>query len=638
MADSLVFQMQRGPFQNNGATPWFSTISLGTPGQPLKMAIDTGTNITWTTSSLCPKDRCQHYSAGLFDYKASSTFSFTDNLQRPYSFGPWGTMQVESGTDVLTAPDGSSLTAQLLLAADYAGDQFKQLDWDGGIGLPSSSAYVEAHSSFLFQEWLQLGRIDPRQPYVAFDWDADTKSGTCQMGGVDASKIKGPHLFLPWSVYSQLPGVEYIWATDLKSWSVGGETLASDIKFALDSGSSQFKGDDNVMRQTLKHIARGGHPEVVLEFADGEITLGANLYNIKVEEGPQKGQVLPQFTPLGLPELVLVGSVVMEHCYTVYEYQVVERSPKLYSVAPVGIWLFNRSHGPQIITRSSARSFDPGPRTVASKKIILTPPIPVQSRLETVAGTWKNDYGSVMTLSVSGNQVSGTYESSTGSSGKYPVTGYQLEAAATPEHGQPIALAIEWHSTGNDPADPSWNWSSGLCGQISITDKAQVLTLSHLLVATSDFPGLADSATYIDKLTYRRVSAEQNLYSAVTHDEPVPDALNGTWVATDGSVLKLSVHACDQHRFGLVRGNLSSVSGDIEVSGFTDINAAASGLSLQSVSLTAARESAVISWSGSLDRTNNQLSVMLMSSTPTAATHSYVQTQISALSFKRKPE
>lgn len=97
----ITLAMQRGPYQNNGATPWYSTLLVGTPGQPLKLSLDTGTNITWVTSSLCAADRCQHYSAGRFDYQASSSFTFTDCLQRPYSFGPWGTMQVESGTDVL---------------------------------------------------------------------------------------------------------------------------------------------------------------------------------------------------------------------------------------------------------------------------------------------------------------------------------------------------------------------------------------------------------------------------------------------------------------------------------------------------------------------------------------------------------
>ncbi|WP_256579824.1 MULTISPECIES: avidin/streptavidin family protein [unclassified Pseudomonas] len=640
-ANGLVFPMQRGPFQNNGASPWYSTMALGSPGQPLKLAIDSGTNISWVTSTLCPPGKCAHFAGARFDYRASSTFEFTDCLQRPYSFGPWGTMQVESASDVLTVPTGSVQPIKLFLAANYDGDQFKQLDWDGGIGLPCSSAYIEGRSSFLFQDLIGSGRLDPMHPYVAFDWNSSDRSGTCQMGAFDTSKTRGPGLFLPWSLYSRLPGVEYIWSTELKSYSVGGETLANNVSFALDSGSSQFKGDDKIMGRTLALIARGARPDVVLGFAEGEITLGADLYDLLVEEGPQKGQTVPQFAPLGLPDLVLVGSLVMEHCYTVYEYQVVQCGQEVYSLAPVGMWLFNRPDGPQIITRSSSRSFNAGPRPVVNTKVILPGPaveVPA-TRRKSVAGTWKNEYGSVMTLAVTGNRIRGTYQSSTGSTGKYEVTGFQLGTPASPALSQPVTLAIEWHSTGDDPADPSWNWCSGLNGQMSVTPAGDRLQLSHLLVASSDFPGLAGQGTYIDKLTYRRVDTAALDDSGAEPLEmlPIEDALNGTWVADNGTTLELIVYASSQRRSGHVRGQLSTPEGNVEVSGFTDINALASRLALQSVSLTAAQtqESSVSSLCGSLELQGEVLNLFSVTSSATTPQRSYLATQVLALRFKR---
>ncbi len=633
----LVFPMQRGPFQNNGATPWYSTIALGTPGQPLKLAIDSGTNITWVTSTLCPPDQCTHFGAGRFDYQASSSFTFTDCLQRPYSFGPWGTLQIESASDVLNTPSGATLPMKLFLAAGYGGAQFKQLDWDGGIGLPCSSAYVEGRSSFLFQELLRSGQLDPAHPYVAFDWNANDQGGTCQMGAIDQSKTHGPHVFLPWSMYSKVPGVEYIWSADLKSYSVGDETLATDVTFALDSGSSQFKGDDRIMQQTLARIARGGSPEVVLEFAEGEITLGAQLYNVLIEEGPDKGRTLPQFAPLGLADLVLVGSLVMEHCYTVYEYQVVKCGHEVYSLAPVGVWLFNRPDGPQIITRSSSRGFIAGARPVATGKVTLPAPAVHPLRSTSVAGTWKNDYGSVMTLTVTGNQISGVYQSSTGSTGKYAVTGYQSSSAATANQGLPVALAIDWHSMGEEPADPSWNWTSGLCGQISLVEHEEVLELSHLLVASSDFPGLAQQGTYVDKLRYRRCSPgvteclDANTFLQTKIDNP----LTGRWMTPDANVLTLTVEAQSKGRFGRVTGTLSGPAGAMEVTGFTDICAVERGLTLQSTAITAAQETGVLSLCGTLDLKSDVLELSILTCTPTAPTLTYVQTRLSSATFKR---
>ena len=638
--DGFTLTMQRGPFQNNGATPWYTFIPVGTPGQLLKLSLDTGTNITWITSTLCSPDRCQHYSAGRFDYQASSSFTFSDCLKRPYSFGPWGTMQVESGSDVLTL-NNTALPTQLLLAADYTGTQFHQLDWDGGMGLPSSSAYVDAGSSFVFQTLMNSGKIDPHQPFVAFDWDPASRRGVCQMGAVDAEKTRGPHLFLPWSLYSKVRGVEYIWSTPLVSYTVGGDVLARNVTFALDSGSSQFKGDDRLMRQTLERIAQGGSPEVVLGFADGEITLGPDLYNVLIEEGPDQGKTLPQFEPLGMADLVLVGSLVMEYCYTVYEYRVVQCRPGAYSLAPVGVWLFNRPGGPKIISRSSSRRFETGARPLASGKLVFKPPVAAAETTQplSVAGTWKNDYGSVMTLAVTGNVITGSYQSSTGSTGRYAITGHQPSTSPSQEKGLPVALAIDWHARDEQQADPSWHWVSGLCGQLHQIAGEDRLELSHLLVATRDFPDLANQGTYVDKLRYRRIAGDiiEPTHAATTLAREPDNPLNGTWLAPGGFRLELLVRASSQHAFGSVSGTLTTPFERVEVSGFTDINAGTGGLSRQSTSLTAMQVGGktVLSLSGSLDLNEHELSLLALFTSSTTAAQSYVQTQIKSIVFRR---
>lgn len=628
---SLVFPMLRGPVQNNGASPWYCTIELGTPPQSLKFGLDSGTNINWITSTLCPDDQCVHFAAGRFDAQASCTFSFTDCLSRPYNFGPWGTMQVESAADVLTTPAGAHLNTQLLLATAYDGEQFQQLDWDGALGLPCSSAYADGRNSFVLQTLMRAGQLDPAYPFVTFDWNGPERSGHCRMGAVDPSKTQGPQLFLPWSAYTALPGVEYIWSTPLKSYSVGTEQLACDITFAVDSGSSRFKGDDTLMRQTLARIALGDQPAVVLGFADGEITLGAELYTCPIEEGPQKGQVLPQFNPLGLRDLVLVGSVVMEHCYTVYEYQVVQCSHTVYSLAPVGVWLFNRADGPPIITRSSSRRFIPGKRAVLKDR-----PTPICTA--SVAGTWKNDYGSVMTLTLSGQHVHGTYHSSTGSSGRYEVTGFASGPGATHALNQPLALAIEWHAVDEQTADPSWHWVSGLSGQLSATDTGDVLTLSHLLVASSDFPGLANRGNYLDTLVYHRVTPQPDCESSACIESlPTDNALAGDWVADEETTLTLTVESDRQHRFGRVKGRFTSGGVVAEVAGFTDINAAVSELAFQSVSLTLTDTptGTVSALCGMLNLTEHNLNLQVLASSPLAPAQAYLATKLSSLRFTR---
>jgi saccharopepsin len=351
----VLFGMDKGPYQNNGASPWFAGTSLGTPPQQLKFAIDTGTNILWSTSSMCAPDSCQHYSGGRFDWGSSDSFRWLNKSYTAFSFGPWGTMQVVLGADQLGIPGQPPLPVDFYLSADYSGPQFGLIDWDGGIGIPSGSAYVQPGNSFIVEELMNNGAISTDSPYVSFDWDPVTRAGSCQMGGFDPSKII-PYegIYMPWTPYTQFQGVEYIWSTPLDSYVVGGQSLGSNLQFALDSGSSQFKGDNDLMNQTLAIVGPDGGPPVTLGLNGGEMTVTSDMYMVKMEAGPDQGSALPQFNPLGMTNLALVGSVVMENCYTIFGYVVSYDESGNVHLAPGGMWAFNRPGGPKLITKPSA--------------------------------------------------------------------------------------------------------------------------------------------------------------------------------------------------------------------------------------------------------------------------------------------
>ncbi|MCP9319574.1 A1 family peptidase [Acetobacter persici] len=357
-SDGITFELKSGPFQNNGASPWYTSLQLGTPTQELKINIDSGTNITWVTSTLCSPDSCIHFGESRFDWKTSSSFEFTDCLQRPFSFGPWGTMQVETGSDIITLPQSSTIRANMFFSADYNSDEFSQLDWDGGIGLPSSSAYVEGRSTFLYHELIKQELVDPTLPFVSFYTDQTTSAGTCQMGGYDETKIDGLGLFLPWYLYAEYSGVEYIWSSVMKSFKVGDIAIEPTLPItsehpmmiALDTGASQFKGDDKLMSDTLAQIDALGNPDITMEFDNGTITIGPDIYNVLIEEGPDKGETLPQFKALSLNQLALVGSVLLDHCYAIYQYDIIECPHTTFSLSPKGVYLFNKPGGPKIIS------------------------------------------------------------------------------------------------------------------------------------------------------------------------------------------------------------------------------------------------------------------------------------------------
>jgi hypothetical protein len=358
-AMGLPFPLVRGPYQNNGATPWYATLPIGTPGQPLKIALDTGSNFIWLTSTLCGSG-CSHYGGLQFNYGASSSFSWVDQTDKSVSFGPWGTMIVETGRDLIGLPGGGASNTTMYLSKSYSGPQFQQLDWDGGIGFPSGSQYRQPGVSFFFTDLLNAGLIDPAWPYVSFGTNYATKSGAAYVGGYDPNAFD-PYagIFFPWTPYTALPGVEYIWTTPLKAYQVGGKTIAQNVFFSLDSGSSRFKGDDNIMNTTLQLIASLPTKPYINIFAGqttlggpGQMAFGPDDYMKTIEAGPDAGKTLPQFNPLGIPQLVLVGSVVMDLVYTIFVYDV-STPPGGYQVSPVGMWVFNKTGGPEIVkTRS----------------------------------------------------------------------------------------------------------------------------------------------------------------------------------------------------------------------------------------------------------------------------------------------
>jgi Avidin family len=258
-----------------------------------------------------------------------------------------------------------------------------------------------------------------------------------------------------------------------------------------------------------------------------------------------------------------------------------------------------------------------------------------------LAGVWQNEYGSQMTLSAaSPNLVVGEYTSSTGSSGTYKVIGWQQSGDPTPQSGQAVALAIEWHSIVAGPPDNSWHWVSGLSGQISIQNGVEQLVLAHALVASVDFPGLAPSGTYVDKLIYKRVSAKSPPAEfAILDQAGLDDPMVGSWFADDATALLVqSVVPYSDNAFGWITGKLIWNGSPSMLFGVTDINATADGLNLQSVAVVGLPSDdggPAISLSGTLDLQSGTLTLLDLQSASTAPNATYVQTAVSTKIFTK---
>ncbi|WP_051333535.1 pepsin-like aspartyl protease [Aliagarivorans marinus] len=389
----VVIPVVKGPYQSNGASPWYAQLSVGTPGQALKFSLDTGSNFNWVTSSLCRSKGCAHYGRGRFDYRRSDSFSkiYWDSQSEPHwkslrvDFGPWGDMWVKAGHDALSLQDAdSAVFCDIYLSEYYTGAQFAQLDWDGGIGVPSYSyqplteaatfsgvrgvhfSDPDQQPQFHFMETLiNCGLVSRDAPFVAFESDQASKRGQITLGKLDWRYSQSrEYLFLPWQRY-RIADLYYIWTSKVAQVSIGEHLLfaqqpdKNDCWLSLDSGSSEFKGDQEIMSQAWQYALQEGS-ELVIELPDdchSRIRVPADIYNVTIEAGPNQGQTQPQFNPKlpGLDDLVLVGSVIMDHLYTVYEYRSVN-SGNGDKLEPVGIWLFNKPHGPKLIDTKQTKT------------------------------------------------------------------------------------------------------------------------------------------------------------------------------------------------------------------------------------------------------------------------------------------
>lgn len=697
-AEGLSIALQKGPFQNNGASPWYAILQVGTSAsgdsepQQLKFSFDTGSNFNWVTSTLCGPDGCHHYGDKQFDPERSKTFEWLDTHAQTVDFGPWGEMQVRLASDVLNVPDSraSGLRSKLYLSVSYQGQQFAELDWDGGIGLPSYSylpleldekgCQVRGHHlkqpdpDFHFIEKLiEQGVLSAQTPFVSFNTDPRTEKGQLLFGDLDPSFSDNRHyVFLPWKRYAankEVDSLYYLWTARLTKMTLGGVTLCEETCsekderaceetnvgkqwFCLDTGSSQFKGDPDTMFAAYQHASLTGG-DLLLNFSDNDqsssnaICVPENVYKVKIEAGEFCGEIVPQFQPMqGLDALTLVGSVLLDRVYTIYQYQVMDDG----KVVPVGMWLFDKGDNGNYEIIPHAQS-----QTAAIYNGFNSG----------VTGRWENEYGSEMLLSAQpSGEVFGSYQSTTGSTGRYYVYGWvsdPIEVATNSAKqgdqltsglgdnecsGQKryaIALSISWRSCGDDQADCSWHWASTYCGQMTSATEMSVI---NALVATNHFDDV-ELGTFTDKLAFHKTASFANsdlqrdlvglFDGSATPDNSVSSPFSGDWFDQANQCL-LHVSLVNEE-VGIAAVTLYQGTECYLLKGFVDVLSSFDGCHTTRLSITVSgkdRQNQPISLSGYLDKKSDTLNVSLWRASVTQPGSEYLQANAQALFFTRK--
>ncbi len=261
----IRFSLQRPQYEpDNGATSWYTEdIGLGTVAQRnIRFMIDTGTKNSWVTSDLCTTDACKlHYKFN----PAASTSYLADGDAESIDFGAWGSMTVIPSKDLITLPGKEPLEVEFDMSTNYTGSQFQELIADGGIGIPSHLPTVTPNSTEILNLLKREGII--KYTIASFWYNRANLTGEVIFGGmnsrIDPGTVNVVNLI-------DFPSDLECWLVNLESFSAvfpDGSTrlMLSNVAFALDTGSSQFKGDPKFIDACKKVITNNGaYPEKIV--------------------------------------------------------------------------------------------------------------------------------------------------------------------------------------------------------------------------------------------------------------------------------------------------------------------------------------------------------------------------------------
>lgn len=336
---SFVVKLHKGDITNNGATPWFTKVYLGSNNQPLKLMIDTGTTHTWVTSQWCKTTACNAHSK--FNCRESESFKPIGDHTNPVNidFGPWGQLLGYLGRDTLRCAGLILHRLRFYLATYYAGEQFEELVCDGGISIPSvtppetAGNFNSDNNSFSdSSEILNLLSIEQEiQRVVTFAFGCGKKEneGMCAFGECQVQREANELSLINTGTYCTL------WTVCLDSIRYGRDEMLCNINFILDTGSSRFKGDPKLISAIVDKVCLAGKlPQVLTDQSQLQeydvITLvlnGCNYrlfpeqYFLKIRVGENEWEWHLAFHPMsGMEGYLLVGSVFLDSVISRFDY------------------------------------------------------------------------------------------------------------------------------------------------------------------------------------------------------------------------------------------------------------------------------------------------------------------------------
>nr|BAE91900.1 Proteinase A [Ogataea minuta] len=321
------FTVQEGhnsPLTNYVNAQYFTEIQIGTPGQPFKVILDTGSSNLWVPGSDCSSLAC--YLHQKYDHDSSSTYK-ANGSEFAIRYGS-GSLEGFVSQDTLTLGDLIIPKQDFAEATSEPGLAFAFGKFDGILGLAYDTISVDKIVPPIYNA-LNLGLLD--EPQFAFYLGDTAKSeadgGVATFGGVDETKYDGKITWLPvrrkayWEVkfdgialgdeYATLDG--YGAAIDTGTSLIALPSQLAEILNSQIGAEKSWSG-----QYTIDCEKRASLPDLTFNFDGYNFSISAYDYTLEVS-----GSCISAFTPMDFPApigpLAIIGDAFLRKYYSVYD-------------------------------------------------------------------------------------------------------------------------------------------------------------------------------------------------------------------------------------------------------------------------------------------------------------------------------
>jgi len=214
------------PLSNFMNAQYFTEIELGTPPQPFKVILDTGSSNLWVPSTQCTSIAC--FLHAKYDSSASSSYK-ANGSEFSIQYGS-GSMEGFVSQDTLNIGDLSIKGQDFSEATKEPGLAFAFGKFDGILGLGYDTISVN-HITPPFYSMINKGLLD--SPVFSFRLgSSEEDGGEAIFGGIDDNAYTGKISYVP-------VRRKAYWEVELESMSFGDDELElENTGAAIDTGTS----------------------------------------------------------------------------------------------------------------------------------------------------------------------------------------------------------------------------------------------------------------------------------------------------------------------------------------------------------------------------------------------------------------